>query len=65
MCAIETVMPMLAPAKAAAAQGIAASAIPQVTLPAASPYAEYPLGIGRFLNRRATRHAGLEGVAVI
>jgi len=65
MCAMETVMPILAPAKAVGAQGMAVSALPQDALPASLPHAEYPLGNGRFLNRRATQDAGLEGVAVI
>jgi hypothetical protein len=65
MCAIETRMPSEAPAKAAAAHGIAVSAIPATALPESFREAGYRLKTGRFLNRRATLDVGLEGVAVI
>lgn len=64
MCAIETLMPMWARAKAAVAEGIAVSAIAQDTLPASVLHAEYRLKTKRFINPRATQDVGLEGVAV-
>jgi hypothetical protein len=57
-------MPSEAPAKAAAARGMAVSAIPAMALPESLRPTGYRLKTGRFLNRRATLDVGLEGVAV-